>query len=268
MTVTIDIDPMVHVGPLMLSWYGLAVAAAMLTGVWLALREAERRGLPTEPVMDLALWVLGGAIVGARLLHVIDRWEYYAQYPVQIVAIQNGGLAILGGVLGGALTGGYLAWRRGLPVRRLFDAAAPGLILGQAIGRFGCLVTGDALGRPTDGSWGIVYTNPGAMAPKLGVAYQPVFFFEQVWDLVVFGILWLLRKRLKVDGQLFALYLGLYAAGKFALTFLRTEVIWLWGLQEAQVFALAGIAIAVVWALLASGASGKSRPSRAMGLSR
>ncbi len=152
MLVTIDINPMIHVGPLMLSWYGFAVAAAMLAGVWLAVREAERRGIPGDPVMGLALWILGGAIVGARLLHVIDRWEFYAQNPGLIFAIQNGGLAILGGVLGGALTGGYLAWRRGLPVRRLFDAAAPGLVLGQAIGRFGCLVTGDAPGQPTNGT--------------------------------------------------------------------------------------------------------------------
>ncbi len=83
------------------------------------------------------------------------------------------------------------------------------------------------------------------MAPQLGVAYQPVFFFEQVWDLIVFGTLWLLRKRLKVDGLLFALYLGLYSAGKSALTFPRTEVVWFLGLQEAQLFALVGIAVAI-----------------------
>lgn len=258
--VTININPMlVHLGPLMLSWYGLIIGTAMAVGVWLTLREAERRGIPTEPVMDLVLWIFVGAIIGARLLHVIDRWEYYAANPHQILALQNGGLAIIGGILGGALTGGLLAWRRGLPVRRLFDAAAPGIILGQAIGRFGCLVNGDALGQPTNGTWGVVYVNPGAMAPQLGVAYQPVFFFEQVWDVVVFGILWMLRKRFKVEGHLFAVYLGLYAAGKFALTFLRTEVVWFVGLQEAQVFALVGVAVAIVWALLAQRGQDRAR---------
>lgn len=262
--VTIDINPvLVHLGPFALSWYGLAVVSAMLVGLWLTLREARRKGIPTEPVADLALWIFAGAFVGARLLHVVDRWDYYAANPHQILAIQNGGLAIIGGVLGGALTGGILAWKRGLPVRRLFDAAAPGLVLGQAIGRFGCLVTGDAVGRPTDGSWGVVYANPGAMPPQLGVAYQPVFFFEQVWDLAIFGVLWMLRKRLKVDGQLFALYLGLYAAGKFALTFLRTEVVWFLGLQEAQVFALGGVAVAIVWAVLAQRSQGGARTSTA-----
>jgi phosphatidylglycerol:prolipoprotein diacylglycerol transferase len=248
--ITIDINPMIHIGPLMLSWYGIIVAIAAISGVWLTLREAERRGIDSDPVMDIVLWIFLGALVGARLLHVIDRWSDYAANPAQILAIQNGGLAIIGGILGGALTGGLLAWRRGLPVLRLFDAAAPGLILGQAIGRFGCLITGDAVGQPTSGPLGIVYQNSGAMVPQLGVAYQPVFLYEQAWDLLVLGILWLLRKRLKTDGRLFAVYLGLYALGKFALTFLRTEVVWFLGLQEAQIFALGLLGIAVaIWSV-------------------
>jgi phosphatidylglycerol:prolipoprotein diacylglycerol transferase len=90
------------------------------------------------------------------------------------------------------------------------------------------------------------------MVPRLGVAYQPVFFYEMFWDLAVFGVVWLLRGRLKTDGTLFGTYLGLYTLGKFALTFLLTETIWLWGLQEAQLPALAGMAIAVVWVLAAT----------------
>jgi phosphatidylglycerol---prolipoprotein diacylglyceryl transferase len=246
---TIDIEPiLVHLGPVAISWYGLAVLAAIAAGVWLTLREAGRTGLARDAVADLAMWVIVGGVVGGRLLHVIDRWPDYAADPLRILAVQNGGLAILGAILGGALAGGLVAWRQGLPVRRLFDAAAPGIILGQAIGRLGCLVTGDALGPPTGGSWGIVYLNPGAMAPQLGVAYQPVFFYEQVWALVIFGILWALRRRLTGAGQLFALYLGLYAAGKFALTFLRTETIWFWGLQAAHLLALGALAAAIGWA--------------------
>ena len=247
--ITINIDPvLVHLGPLALSWYGIAVVVAVVVGVWLTLREVRRKGLPAEQVSGLLLWVLGGGLVGARLLHVLDRWDFYAAHPAAIFAIQNGGLAVLGGIFGGALAGGWAAWRQRLPLRRLFDAAAPGVVLGQAIGRLGCLVTGDALGPPTDGTWGIVYQHPGAMAPQLGVAYQPVFFYEMLWDLAVFAALWPLRRRLTGDGQLFALYLGLYAAGKFALTFLRTETVWFWGLQEAQVLALGALSVAALWA--------------------
>jgi phosphatidylglycerol---prolipoprotein diacylglyceryl transferase len=246
---TIDVDPTIlHLGPLALSWYGLAVAAAIAVGAWLTWREAARRGIPTEPLGELLIWIIPGGLVGARLLHVVDRWDFYAANPQAILAVQNGGLAILGAILGGTIGGLIGARRLGLPVWPLADAAAPGVVLGMAIGRLGCLVTGDALGPATDGSWGIVYLNERAMAPALGVAFQPTFFYEMLLGLAIFATLWSLRRRLRVDGQLFALYLGLYALGKFALTFLRTETVWLWGLQEAQLVALGMLAVAIAWA--------------------
>ncbi len=246
---TIDIDPVIlHLGPLALSWYGLFVAIAIAVGLWLARREARRKGLPIEEVESLAFWVFVGGIVGARALHVIDRWDLYALYPLGVFAIWNGGLAIMGAVLGGTLAGMFVGWRRGLPVRALSDAAAPAVILGQAIGRIACLFTGDAVGRPT-AAFGITYLNPQAMVPQTGVAYEPVFLYEMVWDLGVFAVLWWLRGRLRVDGQLFAIYLALYAVGKFALTFLRTETVWVAGLQEAQLLSVAAFAVAAAWAL-------------------
>lgn len=155
----------------------------------------------------------------------------------------------MGAILGGGLTSGLLARRKGLPVRRLFDAAAPAIVLGQAIGRFGCLVTGDTVGRPTDGSWGVVYRNPGARVPQLGVAYQPAFFYEQLWDVLVFAILWRLRGRITGDGQLFALYLGLYAVGKFAITFVRLDPVYVWGLQQSHFVAFGLLMFVIGWSL-------------------
>ncbi|MCC6175716.1 MAG: prolipoprotein diacylglyceryl transferase [Chloroflexi bacterium] len=250
---TVNIDPtIVQLGPLALSWYGLAIAAAITAGSWLTWREAAGRGIPTEPLGDLIIWVIGGGIIGARLLHVVDRWDFYAENPMAILAVQNGGLAILGAILGGTVGGVLGAHRLGLPIWPLADATAPGVVLGQAIGRLGCLVTGDALGPATDGSWGIVYLNEHAVAPALGVAYQPTFLYEMLLALAIFGALWSVRGRLHVDGQLFALYLGLYALGKFGLTFLRMETVWLWGLQEAQLVALGLLAVAITWGWLAA----------------
>ena len=186
---TIDVDPViVHLGPLALTWYGLFVALAIGVGLWLAQREARRKGLPMAEVESLAVWVFVGGIVGARSLHVLDRWDLYADHPLAVFAIWNGGLAIMGAVLGGTLVGAFVAWRRGLPVRRLSDAAAPGVVLGQAVGRLACLFTGDAVGRATSG-FGITYLHPGAMVPQLGVAYEPVFLYEMAWDLTVFTLL-------------------------------------------------------------------------------
>lgn len=245
----IDIDPViVHLGPFALTWYGVIVAIAIVVGVWLASREARRKSLPMAEVESLVWWVVVGGFVGARALHVVDRWDFYAAQPMAILAVWNGGLAILGGVLGGTFAGAVGAWRSGIAIGPLCDAAAPGAILGQAVGRFACLVTGDALGRPTTG-FGVTYLNPGAMAPQLGVAYEPVFLYEMAWDLAVFAILWLARGRLRVDGQLFAAYLGLYALGKFALTYLRTETVWFAGLQEAQLLALVAGGLGLIWLL-------------------
>ena len=246
--VTIDIDPvLVHLGPIAISWYGLAIAAALFVGFRIAVSEARGRGINTDLVADLVIWVIVGGLVGARLLHVIDRWSSYAEDPMRILMIQNGGLAIEGAILGGTLAGIIGARHLGLPVFRLSDAVAPAIVLGQAIGRLGCLVTGDALGPATDGSWGVRYINPGAMAPELGTAYQPTFLYEAAWDVLLFAVLWMLRRRLHGDGKLFAIYLALYAVGKFTLTFLRNEVIWLYGLQEAQLVAVGVLLLAVGW---------------------
>jgi len=225
------------------------VATGILVGVWITTRETTRKGLSVEPVLDLILWIAASGLVGARLLYVLDRWPVFAAKPLQILAIHTGGLSIMGALLGGGLTAAVLARRKGLPVRRFFDAAAPGIVLGQAIGRFGCLVTGDTVGRATNGSWGVVYQNPGARVPQLGVAYQPAFFYEQLWDLLVFAILWRLRKRITADGQIFALYLGLYAVGKFAITFVRLDLVYVWGLQQSHFVALGLLALAIGWGL-------------------
>jgi phosphatidylglycerol:prolipoprotein diacylglycerol transferase len=189
--------------------------------------------------------------VGARLFHVVDNWAYYAANPGAILAVQNGGLAILGGILGGLAGGLLYARRKKLPIARLLDAAAPGLILGQAIGRIGCTINGDAVGAPTDLPWGFVYVNPGAMAPSLGEAYQPTQVYEMLWDLGVFAFLWWARKRVRVEGALFLAYLSLYSAGKFAISAFRQEAVWFLGLQEAQVVSLLVLAVTVpaLWML-------------------
>jgi len=248
--IVIDIDPVIfHIGHFSVGWYGVSIAVAIVAAFSLGLREARRKGIPEDEIYSMGLWAVPAGLIGARLLHVIDKWSYYMANPLAALAIQDGGLAILGAILGGSIAGFGYARRRGLSLGRVADAAAPALILGQAIGRIGCTINGDAVGAPTDLPWGFVYINPGAMAPSLGQAYHPTQVYEMAWDLLVLGLLWWARGRIKVDGLLFLIYLSLYSAGKFTISFWRQEAPFLFGLQEAQVVALATIAFAVAMAV-------------------
>lgn len=246
--ITINIDPMfAQWGPFMPSWYNLFFMLAVLAGGWLGLRQARRKGIDAEKMQALILWGLLGSIVGARLFHVIDRWDLYADDPVRVLYVWEGGLAVYGGLVGGVLAGLLYARFNGLPFWRTADAAAPGLILGQGLGRLACIPNGDALGAPTDAPWAFVYTNPATMVPPelLGRPLHPYPVYELLFDFAVLGLLWKLRGVYKTDGMLFLTYVGVYAAGRFLLTFFRTEQVWFLGLQEAQVVALALLILTV-----------------------
>jgi len=247
--IVISIDPViVQFGHLMLRWYSLFFLLAILVGLWLGLREARRKGLDVEQVKGLALWAVIGGLIGARLFHVIDRWDLYAAQPVQALYVWQGGLAVYGGLIGGTLAGIVYARRHGLPIWKLADALTPGIILGLAVGRLACIPNGDAIGAPANVPWAFVYTNPQSMVPPqlLGVPVHPYPVYEMLFDLASLFLFWRLRNVFKTDGMLFLTYAVVYAIGRFWLTFYRIERVWFWGLQEAQVIALMVFVIALV----------------------
>jgi phosphatidylglycerol---prolipoprotein diacylglyceryl transferase len=245
--ITIGIDPIIaSVGHFALRWYAVIVLAAIAAGVWLAAREAQRRGFRHEDVYDAAVWVVAGGLLGARLFHVIDHWPHgFAANPLRALYIWEGGLAIWGGVAGGLATVAVLARLRRWDLARLLDAAAPGLVLAQAIGRVACIITGDAMGKPTAGPFGIAYTNPHAMVPQLGVYYTPMPVYEIIANLSIFAVLWQLRKRHLPDGLLFLIYLSLYGAERFLLAFTSSYQVIAFGLTQSQIVALVVLVIAL-----------------------
>ncbi len=247
--ITISIDPFIFsIGHLGLRWYSVIVVTAIAVGVWLTAREAHRKGFKKEDIYDVAIWVVLAGLLGARLFHVIDHWpDEYAANPIRALYIWEGGLAIWGGVLGGLVSVAILARRRGWQLSRLLDAGAPGLVLAQGIGRFACIITGDAMGRPTTGPFGFAYTNPGAMVPQLGVYYTPTPVYEIVMNLSIFALLWRLRKSNLPDGALFLIYLTLYSAGRFLITFWSSYQIVAFGLNQAQLISLAALVIGLPW---------------------
>ena len=239
----------VHAGPLAIRWYGILMATAMALGLWLAHRDARRRGLDPDSLLKASEVALLGGLIGARLYYVAFNFDYYSRFPGKIFAIWEGGLAIHGGVLGGVLAGGFYAWRRRLPLRHYLDVAAPSLAIGQAIGRWGNFFNEEAFGRPTDLPWKL-FISPLNRPPQYAKSefFHPTFLYESLWDLVVFGLLVFgLRDRLaRAPGALFMAYVGLYSLGRLFTEGLRTDALMLGSIRIAQLVSLLCMALALV----------------------
>ncbi len=248
---TLNVDPvLLTLGPLTLRWYALIVLAAIAVGIDLAVRESRRKGFVHDEIADSVFWVVLAGLAGARLFHVVDHWpDEFAADPARALRIWEGGLAIWGGVVGGLLALTLLAWRRGWNLPRLLDATAPGLVLAQALGRVACVITGDAMGQPTQGPFGIAYLHPNALVPQRGVFYTPMPVYELLANLGIFFVLWRLRGRAWPDGRLFLVYVILYSLVRFGLAYVSAYQVVAFGLTQSQVVALLALLGAVgVWA--------------------
>ena len=207
------------------SIYGLLIALAIGLGIWLCAKREKRLGLKKDTAIDLALWVIPAALVGARLYYVAFQWPLYRDDPVSILYVWQGGLAIYGGVIGGALAGLLFARVRKAPFPVLADLVAPSLILGQAIGRWGNFFNGEAFGYEiTDPA---LQFFPVAVRVA-GAWHMATFFYESLWDFLGFLLLWRFREKVSARGNLMLLYLCWYGLGRAAIEGLRTDSL-MWG---------------------------------------
>jgi len=246
--ITIGINPVaLSLGAFELRWYGVMVVLAIVVVIGITLLEAKRVGISQEHIYNFGLWAIIGGVVVSRLVHVIDKWEYYIAHPRQIIAFE--GLTVYGAVIGALVAVLIYAWVRKLSFWQLGDIAAPGAILGQAVGRIGCLINGCCFGLRTSLPWAVVYSHPSSYAP-LGVPVHPTQVYHLLWNLVAFAIIWGLRRRLKPQGSLFLTYLALYAVGDLSIRFVREGEPFLFGMQQAQLIGIVVLLVTVPWLLV------------------
>lgn len=233
--------------------YGLFVAIAILLAIGVTLYFAKQADKNEDHIYNLSIYSVIGGLAGARLWEVLFFSPgYYMHHLSEILAVWHGGLSIQGGLVGGVAVAIWYMRKIGWNFWETADIFAPGMVLGQAVGRIACLLNGDAYGAPTGSSFGLVYP-PGTMAYE---RYQsqplwPAEVWEGQWDLIILALLLILKNRKLPQGTLFLIYAALYSAGRFGLEFLRGDSPkYLFEWTAAQWTSISVIAVSVILALV------------------
>lgn len=245
-----------------IAYYGLIIGIAVMAGLLTAVQIAKKTGQNTDDYWDFAIWAIIFSIIGARIYYVAFSWDDYKDNLIEIFKLRNGGLAIYGGVIAAFIT--LFGWCRIKKKNPLLfgDTAMPGLILGQAIGRWGNFMNREVFGDYYNGLFSMqipidavrdksdITDNIASHIPE-GANYinvHPTFLYESVWNLLIFMVLLIFRKHKKFDGELCLLYLGGYGLGRFVIEGIRTDTLFIPGttMPVSQVLALIMVIFAVV----------------------
>ena len=250
-----NIEKGFHIGSFFIAFYGIIIAIGMLVGVSFILKEAKRVGFDEDKFLDICIITIIVGVIGARVYYVIFAWDYYKDNILSIFNIRQGGLAIYGGVLAGIACVAVLCKLQKHDFLQVMDICIMGVVIGQIFGRWGNFFNREVFGQYTDGLFAMLLplnsirsqldVTPEMLANLVqidGVDYisvHPTFLYESLWNLCLFVIMLLLRKKKKFNGQIFFLYLAGYGAGRFWIEGIRTDQLKLWGtsLPVSQVLA-------------------------------
>lgn len=248
------IDPIAfRLGPLEVAWYGIIIVAAAMLAIYLTIKEAEKRGISEDFIVDMAFWVLPLGIIGARMYYVLFELGYYLNNPTQIFAIWEGGLAIYGGIIAGVLTIYWRCQKENIPVLLVTDILAPYVLMAQAIGRWGNFINQEAHGGEVSRQFLENLMLPEFIIEGMhmnGAYYHPTFLYESVWSIIGVAIILLIRNRehFLLRGETTASYLIWYGIGRMFIEGMRTDSLYLGPLRVSQI--LSGILILVGMALI------------------
>jgi phosphatidylglycerol:prolipoprotein diacylglycerol transferase len=245
--ITINVDPVLNIGPIPIHWYGVMYAVAFLAAYQFGvLPYAKWRGLPKSVAEKICVWTIIFGLLGGRLYYVVqqpDLWQNYILKPINIIAFWQGGMAFFGAIIAGFVTLAICAWRYGYNPWIALDGGVIFAVVGQPIGRIGNVINGDILGAPSTLPWATAYSNPHAIL-QTGfslctriqcIAYQPAAVYEALGTIVIGLILLLLVRRNVRPGVLAIAYVVLYAVSQLILfEFRKSEPPGPLGLREAQ----------------------------------
>ena len=212
------------IGPIPIRMYGLMIGIGFLFGIWLASRRAKKEGIDPDRILDMGVYLLLAAIVGSRLLYVLTNLAEFSANPLEAFAIWKGGLVFYGGMLAAVPVGIWYVRKHNLPVWKTADIIAPYAALGHAFGRLGCFFAGCCYGAPCSGPVCITFNDPHSLAP-LGVPLFPTQLMESGGEFLIFGVLIMLRRYKKFDGQLFWFYPLFYSVLRFIIEFFRGDAV-------------------------------------------
>jgi phosphatidylglycerol:prolipoprotein diacylglycerol transferase len=208
--------------------YGVLLAAAYLIGLQLAVVRARRAGVDPAKVMDLGIYLIIAALVGAKLMLIAVDFDYFRQQPKELLSLVRAGGVFYGGLIAAVAVGFFLVRRYKLNIWSTGDLMAPGIALGHVVGRFGCLLAGCCYGRPTDVAWAVTFTNPIANAnvgTPLNIPLHPTQLYDAGAELLILGLLLLTERKGKpFAGRTFWLYIGLYAISRFIIEYFRGDI--------------------------------------------
>jgi len=238
-----------NLGPIPVHWYGIIIGVGIGLALFLAIRESDKHGLHKDTFTDLLIWAIPISIISARIYYVIFKWDYYSQNPGDIIKIWEGGIAIHGALIGAVITAIVFTRKKGISFWKLADIAAPSIILGQAIGRWGNFINQEAHGGEVSRAFLESLHLPQFIIDQMyiqGVYYHPTFLYESIWNIIGFVILILLRKVNLRRGEIFLSYVIWYSIGRAFIESMRTDSLMLGDLKFAVVFSVSLVIIAII----------------------
>ncbi len=203
--------------------YGFLIATGFLIGIFVATREARRLNVDTQVILDLAFYIIVGAIVGSRLFFVATRFSYYKENPLDIFKVWEGGLVFYGGFILAAIVCAWMIRKNNLKVWQTLDIFAPALAIGVFFGRLGCFFAGCCYGKPCSLPWAVTFSNPQGLA-VLNTSLHPTQLYSSLGAFFTFIIIYSFRKRKSFDGQLTLIWVFMYSGLRTIIEFFRGDV--------------------------------------------